>query len=105
MTDHTKPAADMTLDELATAIRRLAHANPNLADALRPSAARFTRSITERLPDVPPDAMAAVLIHTAAWLTDAVTICRDEGTDAITAVNVIAIAGEQMHRKALRSAS
>lgn len=103
MTDQTKPAIDMTTSELATHIRRTAHANPDVADTLRPSAMTFARTITERVSNIDPADIAAVLINAACWLTDAVTVCREAGGDAQTAVNVVAIAGEQMWRNAART--
>jgi hypothetical protein len=95
-------AADMTTDQLAAYIHQTAHANPDLADALRPSAIGFVRQMTERLPGIPTADLAAVLINVACWLTDAAGICREAGGDAQTAVNVVALVAEQLHRKARR---
>lgn len=94
MPDQPMPAINMSTDELAAHVQRTAHANPDVADAIRPSAMTFASTITERLPGIPPADIAAVLINVACWLTDAVTICREAGGDAQTAVNVVAMAGE-----------
>jgi hypothetical protein len=97
----------MTTAELAAEIKRLAHANPALADIIRPLAVRFADRIAEKLPDIDPADIAAVVIHTSCYVTDAQRLFREGGTSegqaAVNAVNITAMGGELMHRRAQRA--
>lgn len=99
----TTPAADMTTDEIAADIRQRTAANPALAAAYQPAADRLSATLRDRLPYLDPADIGAVLMCVGCWLTDALRIFRESGFDAEAAgqaaANMVAMAGEQLHRE------
>lgn len=101
-------ALPQTTDEIAAYVRTTNRANPRQAAATRPPADRFAELMRERLPYLDPADIAAVLLHTASFMGNTIAQLRAGGLDdiraTVSAVNIIAHAGERMDRAARRSA-
>lgn len=99
----TIPAANLTTDEIAAETRRIARENPAHANPIRPAAAQLARVMTERLPYIDPADIAAVMLHVGSYLATTTEYYRanrvPDRVAAALGVNVVAIAGEQLHRK------
>lgn len=96
-----KPAADMTIDEIAADIRQRLDANPAHAAALQPVADRLTQAMRDRLPYIDETEIGAVLVNLGAYITHALQLFSSGGIDPATTgqtvANVVAIAGAQMY--------
>lgn len=103
------PTANFTTDEIAAQIRQTHRTHPTQALAIRPPAAAFARTIAERLPYIDPADIAAILIHASSYLATLMDAFAKGGLPddraSLSAVNIVATAGEQMHRKAQRQAA
>ena len=95
-----------TTDEIAASIRTLTRANPAVTEVARPVAHDLATELQLCLPYLDPADIAAVLMHTSSCISGLIARFRAEGIDDFTtatiAANTMAIAGEQMDRKARR---
>lgn len=103
----SSPSLPFTTDEIAAQVRDICRVNPHMADIARPVAADFAAAIRERLPYLDPADIAAVLLHAGSFVGTFLAALqaggvRDDVAGA-AAVNVVAIAGEQMDRRARRN--
>lgn len=98
-----------TTDEIAAYVRKTNRANPRQAGATRIPADEFARLIQERLPYLDPADIAAVLLQTASFMGVTISQFRARGLDemrtVVSTVNIVAHAGERLHRAAQQRAN
>lgn len=93
----------LTTDEIAAAIRDSCRKHRMMADITRGPAEGLAAMLHQRLPGVSDADMAAVLMHVGSYLTtvfDAMRRqCVSESATTTTVINVVGVAGEQIHRR------
>lgn len=98
----------LTTEELAGQIRELGRKGDPVFELSRPIAHDLIAELGLCLPYLDPADVGAVLMHASSCVAGLIDKFREEGVSddviAVIAVNIMAIAGSQMDRKARTSA-